>query len=189
LVGESGVGKSTLVRHFTEEVERLGGSQVSVRAHHGEATLTYAVATDILNTCLAHRPELASELRPHLVSETSRLLPELRPYKHRPAAGVESPAALTRLYAALTETIATGLAPAPGPGPAGLLVVEDCQYADPRSIDVIAYLVRRLGEVRIMVVLSWTPGNHEVPSGLAAALAEVAGSNRHLQLRLQRFSE
>jgi DNA-binding SARP family transcriptional activator len=189
LVGESGVGKSILVRHFTDEVERLGGPQVSIRAHHGESTLTYAVATDILNACLAHRPELASELRPHLVSETSRLLPELRPHGHRPASGVESPAALTRLYAALSETIATALAPTARPGPAGVLVVEDCQYADPRSLDLIAYLVRRLGEVRILVVLSWTPGDHEVPSGLATALAEVAGSHRHLQLRLQRFSE
>jgi DNA-binding SARP family transcriptional activator len=186
VVGEPGVGKSTLLRQFSDQVDRLGSPQVSVRAHHGEAALTYALATDILNGCLAHRPELAAELRPHVVTETSRLLPELRPHGHRPASGVESPAALTRLYAALSETISTALAS--DPGPAGVLVVEDCQYADPRSLDVVAYLVRRLREVRILVVLSWTPGAHEVPSRLAAALAEVAGSRSHLQLRLQRFS-
>src|SRR5258708_11362394 len=43
-----------------------------------------------------------------------------------------------------------------GPNP-GLLIIEDLQWADSASLDLLAYLVHRLREERLWLILSWRP--------------------------------
>jgi len=74
------------------------------------------------------------------------------------APALDSPLAVARLYAAIADTL---LAATEGPGaaaggaPAGVVVVEDVHWADGSSLGLLAYLVRRLANWPLLLVLSW----------------------------------
>ncbi len=177
LVGEPGVGKSTLLNHLCAEVEEQGGGVVQVRGHDGEAAITYALAVDVLRACVARRHDLARRLPPGVAGEVSRLLPELDPQGRGQDGDLHSVAALARLYRAVVETVA--LAVSAPRGVPGVLVLDDLHFADPRSLDLVAYLLRRLGELPLLVCMAWTPGAE--PAGLGeirGALAELTQAGR-----------
>jgi tetratricopeptide (TPR) repeat protein len=73
------------------------------------------------------------------------------------APALDSPVAVTRLYAAIADTLraATQAADADTKGPAGVVVVEDVQWADSSSLGLLAYLARRLADWPLLLVLSW----------------------------------
>ncbi len=59
-----------------------------------------------------------------------------------------------------------------------MLIVEDVHWADRPSVDLLAYLVRRLAGWPVLLVVSWRPEHAERLRGLHAALAE-AGESGH----------
>ena len=74
------------------------------------------------------------------------------------APALDSPLAVTRLYAAIADTLLAatkGPAAAAGGTPAGVVVVEDVHWADGSSLGLLAYLVRRLANWPLLLVLSW----------------------------------
>ncbi len=177
LVGEMGVGKTTLLGDLAQRVEAGGAAVVQVRGHDGEGGITYSLAVDLLRGCVALRPDLSERISPIAAREASRLLPELCPQERPDQGGLRSVAALARLYGAVAETVAVALS-APE-APAGLLALDDLHFADPRSLDLIAYLLRRLGEMRLLVALAWTPAAEPGRlGGVRGALAELAQEGR-----------
>ncbi|MGH7608600.1 MAG: ATP-binding protein [Candidatus Dormibacteria bacterium] len=183
LVGEVGVGKTTLLGHFCDLVEGSRARLVRVRGHDGESGITYSLAVDILAACLAARPDLPRLLPGRVALEAARLLPELAPRSRSHPVPLDSAAALARLYGSVAETVAVTLSQ--GGRPAGVLAVDDLQFADPRSLDLLAYLLRRLGELPVTVVLAWTPSSEPVGfAGIRAALAELAAAGRQSVLEL-----
>jgi DNA-binding SARP family transcriptional activator/tetratricopeptide (TPR) repeat protein len=116
---------------------------------------------------------------------------------------LDSPVAVTRLYSAIADTLlAVAAAPdhgvtagpdhgaaagpdhgaAAGPdhgaaaGPdhrAGLIVVEDVHWADASSLGLLAYLVRRLTDWPLLLVLSWQPEQADQLRVLRTALGEA----------------
>ena len=60
-----------------------------------------------------------------------------------------------------------------GTGAAGIVVVEDAHWADSSSLGLLAYLVRRLADWPLLLVLSWQPEQAGRLRVLRTALGEA----------------
>jgi DNA-binding SARP family transcriptional activator len=179
VVGEIGCGKSRLIEEFRCDVQTGGGTVLAGRCHDGESALPFAVTADLLRSALSLCPELPARIPPHAAAMAGRLAPELAvAHRDTPAPALDSPVALTRLYGAIGEAWHAAITQHPaGPGvPAGVVIVEDVHWADGPSLDVLAYLVRRLAAWPLLLVISWASEHAHRLRGLRSALSEASGS-------------
>jgi DNA-binding SARP family transcriptional activator len=193
VTGEAGCGKSRLIEEFRARIEASGATVVTGRCHDGESGLPFALSADLLRAAAAARPGLPALLPPHVAAMAGRLTPELAAaHRDMPEPPLSSPVALTRMYAALAATLLAAARPAergaPGPGRAGAVLVEDVHWADGPSLDLLAYLVRRLADWPLLLVVSWRPEADERLRGLRAALAGAADSGRGRTVEPRPFS-
>jgi DNA-binding SARP family transcriptional activator/tetratricopeptide (TPR) repeat protein len=162
ITGQAGSGKTRLITEF--RAEAAGGPQglrgaavLAGRCHDGETALPFVLAADLLRTALVVRPDLPHVLPAQTAAMAGRLVPALATaYPDSVAPALDSPVAVTRLYAAIADTL---LAAAAGDSaervPSGVVIVEDVHWADSSSLGLLAYLVRRLGDWPLLLVLSW----------------------------------
>jgi len=172
IAGQAGSGKTRLIAELRAEAAGAGATVLAARCHDGETGLPFVLAADLLRTALAIRPELPETLPPQTAAMAGRLVPALAASQPDSAAPpLDSPVAVTRLYAAIADTLqaATG----GGPGPAGIVVVEDVHWADSSSLGLLAYLVRRLADWPLLLVLSWQPEQAGRLRMLRTALGEA----------------
>jgi DNA-binding SARP family transcriptional activator/tetratricopeptide (TPR) repeat protein len=202
IAGQAGSGKTRLITELRDEAAGAGATVLAARCHDGETGLPFVLAADLLRTALAIRPDLPGTLPAQTAAMAGRLVPALaasQPDATAPA--LDSPLAVTRLYAAVADTLRAatggpGRAPA-GPTPAGrgpagagqaggagagprgagrrpgIVVVEDVQWADSSSLGLLAYLVRRLADWPLLLVLSWQPEQAGRLRVLRTALGEA----------------
>jgi len=178
VVGEAGCGKSRLVDEFRSGVQAAGGVVLAARCHDGESTLPFAAAADLLRAALSVCPDLPARLPGHAAAMAGRLAPELAvAYRDTPAPPLDSPVALTRLYGAIGQALQAATRSLPGPGaPPGVVLVEDVHWADGPSLDLLAYLVRRLVDWPLLLVVSWASEHVERLRGLRSALSEASAA-------------
>lgn len=145
LKGEAGIGKTRLARDLVEALQQEGISTVSARAHEGESGLPYALFTQLLE-------ELAEEIlgaEVESLAEAARLVPSLR--SGDPAGPVDDPGALARFFEGLrrvlVETLTTNRP--------GVVLLDDLHWCDGASLEVLAYIGRRLTETPLLVIASW----------------------------------
>ncbi len=175
IAGQAGSGKTRLITEFRDEVARKA-PVLAARCHDGETALPFVLAADLLRTALAVRPDLPDVLPAQTAAMAGRLVPALATaHPDSAAPALDSPVAVTRLYAAIADTL---LAAATGPGsggggPAGLVVVEDVHWADSSSVGLLAYLVRRLADWPLLLVLSWQAEQARRLGVLRTALSEA----------------
>ena len=144
---------------------------LAARCHDGETGLPFVLAADLLRTALAIRPDLPRTLPAQTAAMAGRLVPALAASQPDSAApALDSPLAVTRLYAAIADTLRTATG---GPGRAGIVVVEDVHWADSSSLGLLAYLVRRLADWPLLLVLSWQPEQAGRLRVLRTALGEA----------------
>jgi DNA-binding SARP family transcriptional activator/tetratricopeptide (TPR) repeat protein len=169
IAGQAGIGKTRLITEFRTEATQVPRAAVvlAARCHDGETALPFVLAADLLRTALAVRPDLPDVLPAQTAAMAGRLVPALAAaHPESVAPALDSPVAVTRLYAAIADTLlaATKGASAAGAGdaaageaagPAGVVVVEDVQWADSSSLGLLSYLVRRLADWPLLLVLSW----------------------------------
>ena len=169
IAGQAGSGKTRLITEFRTEATQPPGAAVvlAARCHDGETTLPFVLAADLLRTALAVRPDLPDVLPAQTAAMAGRLVPALAAaHPDSVAPALDSPVAVTRLYAAIADTLraatqgadaASGAAgsAAAAEGAAGVVVVEDVQWADSSSLGLLAYLMRRLADWPLLLVLSW----------------------------------
>ncbi len=161
-------------------MQAAGSVVLAARCHDGESELPFVLAADLLHTALSVCPELPARLPAHTAAMTGRLCPELAADYPDDPAPLDSPMALTRLYGAIGEVLRTAASPDPAgrPGPAGVVLVEDAHWADGPSLDLLAYLVRRLAGWPLLLVISCSTEHAERLRGLRAALGEAADADR-----------
>ena len=179
VVGQAGSGKTRLITELREEAAEAGTTVLAARCHDGETGLPFVLAADLLRTALAIRPDLPGTLPAQTAAMAGRLVPALAASQPDSAApALDSPLAVIRLYAAIADTLraATG----GGPGRAGsaarrpgIVVVEDVHWADSSSLGLLAYLVRRLADWPLLLVLSWQPEQAGRLRVLRTALGEA----------------
>ena len=172
IAGEAGSGKTRLIAELRAEAAEAGAAVLAARGHDGETGLPFVLAADLLRTALAVRPDLPDTLPAQTAAMAGRLIPALAAsHPDTAAPPLDSPVAVTRLYAAIADTLQA--AAGGGDEPGGIVVVEDVHWADSSSLGLLAYLVRRLSDWPLLLVLSWQPEQEGRLRVLRTALAEA----------------
>jgi serine/threonine protein kinase/predicted ATPase len=160
VTGESGLGKTTLVEHFLEDLTihgRLCGvarGRCSERLAGAEAYLPFLEALDDLlrsdggpsaaRLLRAAAPAWYAQLAPPVVSG-----PDPGPLPEAILAA--SPERLKRELGAFCREVSR-LRPL-------VLFLDDVHWADPSSVDLLAYLGSKCAELRVLLVVSYRPAD------------------------------
>ena len=189
ITGEAGIGKTRLVEAFLEHARAAGAITATTTCYEGEADLAYAPFTAALRV-LWRRPgatERLAAIPAHWLAEVLRLAPELEdPGRGAAAADSGGPGAQSRFFAGISEVICHLLA---GTRP-GILFLDDAQWADAASLDLLAYLARRLANLPVLLVVAWSdagPGDPRLRRLLTEA--QRAGTGRVISLARWRPSD
>ena len=175
VTGPVGVGKTRLLTELTRHVTESGGQVISVRCHEREQGLAYGVIVDLLRTAAHNRPDLAGQLNPHVRTELSRLAPELAGADHLTLRPLDGPGAVARLYAAVGDALVASLRPASAHRYPAVVLIDDAHWADAASADLIAFLVRRVRDLPVIVAMACSDrfvADSPLPAALAFAEAE-----------------
>ncbi len=142
LEGEAGIGKTRLASEFLAWAAIEGADVLQGQAFETGGRLPYQPVIEAL------RPRIERENAPDdlltdvWLAELARLLPELRDrYPDLPAPLKERSQARNRLFEALARLLQALAARAPL-----VVFLDDVQWADAASLDVLHYLVRSLAE-------------------------------------------
>ena len=192
VTGEAGIGKTRLVESFLAHTRAGGAVAVAATCYEGETELAYAPFTAALRA-LRRRPGAAERLAAvpaRWRDEAARLTPEWAADDTPPRADLPDPGAQTRFFAGVSEVICHLLA---GPAP-GVLFLDDVHWADAASLDLLAYLARRLGDLPVLLIVAWSEtGGDRLPGGqrLRRLLTEAqrAGTGRLIPLTRWRPSD
>lgn len=152
VLGESGIGKSTLVARLITAAGLEGASISRVQCYDLEREIPYAVIGGLVHGLL-DRPG-ASGTTPEALGELARTLPEVRrKFPNIPAAGEsEGESARLRLAEALHQLVLAVAEEHPL-----ILVVDDHHLADDASLAVLHLLMRRSETESLMVILVARP--------------------------------
>ncbi len=155
LEGEAGIGKTRLSNEFITSISRLGGSIISTACYSGETNLPLAPFVEGLRRAI-NQPadqDWNAQVQPVWLAEAARLLPDLN--RLRPDLPQTqysgSPGAQTRFFEGLRQVIRAICTTQPP----GVVFIDDLQWADETSLDLLSYLVRRLPGSPLLVLAAW----------------------------------
>ncbi|MGF1473090.1 MAG: AAA family ATPase [Rubrobacteraceae bacterium] len=190
LEGEAGIGKTRLAEEFVARTTSEPASTLVARCYVGQKNLAYGPFIEALGA-VVDRPGLATRLNEvpeHLLSEASRLLPalaELFPKLPEPSP-FDTPGAQARFFEGVTRVLLATCGAEPGTPP-GILFLDDVQWADDASSDLLAYLTRRQRSQSLFVLVAWReeelPENHR----LRALVEEIRRAGMAVVLPLGRL--
>lgn len=138
--GEAGIGKTRLARELVGQALADGLDVWEARAFEAVGRLSYQVVIDAVRARIERENAPVDLLSDVWLAELSRLLPELReryPDLPQPLAVGEAEAQL-RLFEAVAR-----LAGAMAARAAVVVFIDDIQWADPASLDLLHYLARQ----------------------------------------------
>jgi len=170
--GEAGIGKSRLL----EEFARRHGERALVLIGHaedpGSGPLPFAVVggflRDIDRALASGRPELPADVEAQIAALRTGHWTSV-------SAGVDS-ARLLGAFIALVEAAAAGRPI--------VIVFDDLQWADPSTLETLRFVVPRLGEARMLLVLAFRSDDIDLGHPLAALLAESSRSRWGARIEL-----
>jgi DNA-binding CsgD family transcriptional regulator/tetratricopeptide (TPR) repeat protein len=178
LGGEAGVGKSRLVLELAGRA-RAGGATVAVGScvELGADLLPYAPFVESLGRLVEALGDGADELVGPARPELAALLPdlEMRVEESRYGGGSHG-----RMY----EAVRGLLDRAPEPL---VLVLEDIHWADQSTLELLAYLARRLRQGRTAIVATYRSDELHRRHPLLPVLAELARGGRAVRMELGRL--
>ena len=180
--GEAGIGKTRLAEEFLAHVRERGATTIVARCYAGEKNLAYGPFVEGLSAALGRESELRLvDLPAASLQEVARLLPDLSPDTPPP---LDTPGARSRFFG---EVVRVLLAILDGPPP-GVLFLDDLHWADDASLGLLNYLIRRLDDKPLCVLLTWRA--EDVPEGhrLRELLAGARRSGSATALTLKRLS-
>lgn len=175
--GEAGVGKSRLADELAARVAAAGGRVLGARAHPTETGLALASVAALIRGGL-DLPDAAARIASlpvHVTAEVDRLVPLAGgPRGSGPDGSASgSPAARLRFVDALSETLVSLVA---GTAP-GLVLLDDLQWADESTLEVVLYLARRLEGRSLVLLGAWRPEDLDGPrAAFADRLRDLPGT-------------
>jgi DNA-binding SARP family transcriptional activator len=187
--GEAGIGKTRLADEFVANALGAGAIIISARAYQGEHTLSYGPIIEGLRAAMSlpTRSNWLDDLPEEILSEVSRLLPELSQQRRltRSLPPLEDAGAQSRFFEAIHRFV---LELSRGPVP-GILFIDDLQWADTATTDLLIYLVRRSSGRPLLVLGAWR--GEEVPFShrLRLLMGEVQRNRRGVLISLARLNK
>ena len=147
--GEAGIGKSRLAATFLAWARAQGAGMLEGRAFKSYQHLAYQPLLDPLRTWLGQEQDLHQLLSDPWLGELSLLLPELRErYPNLPAPNVDQAFDASRFFEALARLGQAYAVRAPL-----LLFIDDLQWTDKGTLDLLQYLGRQWAERSTPVLL------------------------------------
>jgi DNA-binding SARP family transcriptional activator len=201
--GEAGIGKTRLAEDLAGHVRGLGGTVLAGRCYEEEAGVAYGPFVEALRATVpagapgAHgatgdSPRMRSGARlaglpAHWRAEVGRLLPELAADHPDlpPPPPLDGQATKRQFLEGVSQALLVACA---GPVP-GLLVLDDLHWADEASLDVLAYLTRRLPGRPLLVVATWRGEQVPADSRLHRLAADAARAGHGTVLGLGRLAQ
>lgn len=144
VTGEPGIGKSRLVQELGRRVAAAGDLVVAARAYEAAGRLPWGPVVDLLRS--ESLRDQAYALDPVWRAELSCLLPELADHGEPPARpGSGDPAQRHRLFDAVKRALIS-------PDRPSLLVVDDLQWCDSETIEMIGFVIRSQPTAPVLIV-------------------------------------
>ncbi|HEY1680519.1 MAG TPA: AAA family ATPase [Candidatus Tumulicola sp.] len=152
--GEGGIGKSRLSLEFAHAVEDRGGRVLSGATSFPEA-MPYEAVTDALRSAI---PLLSALPQNQTLATLATIVPELRRRFTLPElAQLAADSERIRLFDAVARALTDLAAQRPL-----LCILEDLQWAQQATCDMLEFLTRRIAGTRIMLLITYR--NDEMPS-------------------------
>jgi len=182
--GEPGIGKTRLVSELAARVRDGGGAVLELRTYPDEEGLPYASIAGALKALAEGDHAWARALPDHVLADASRLAPGLTVLRPSPASSpLEGPGAEVRFVDSVTRLMIASVSRADAPG---LVTVDDLQWADRATRELLAYLMRRIGRERVSLVLSRRI-HDPLDDPLARLLDHLDRERRLVRMPLARF--
>jgi DNA-binding SARP family transcriptional activator len=181
--GEIGIGKTRLAEEFIDYAQTKGAIPLRARCYEGEKNLAYSPIIAALRSIVNKDTitNLTESLSPVWQHEAARLLPELpRPELHSLDFQSNPTSSQSHLYEAVRQILLILCSPdAPG-----VLFIDDLQWADTASLDLLAYINRRLDNLPLMIIVTWRSEDVPPHDPLRNLYSEAAiiGNGSHINL-------
>ena len=175
LRGESGIGKTRLAEELATWVQRQGFSTAIARSYPAEGELAYGAVT------LWLRSLSTSHLQDIWKTEVSRLLPE---FQHE---NLALPGALDEAWQ--QQRFHEGLAHAILGSQPVLLVLDDIQWADRKTLEWLRFLFRFDSQARFMIVATARSEDLTNNHPLHDLIDTLRQDKQYSEIMLERFSE
>src|SRR6266566_8496721 len=191
LEGEAGIGKTRLAEEFLAHIQSRGAALIAARCYEGETHIAYGPVAAGLRAAIAQKDNvyrLEKIPTPWLI-EASRLLPELMALHPGlpPAPPLDSPGAQSRFFEGLRQVLLSICNP-DGKHP-GVIFFDDLHWADGASLDLLAYLLRRLREQPLFLFLTWRSKRAASDHRLYHLLTEAQRSTHTTVISLSRLNQ
>jgi tetratricopeptide (TPR) repeat protein len=159
ILGDSGIGKSTLVERVTTAAGLEGATVVRVQCHEAEREIPYAMVSGLISQLVA-RPG-ASATPPEALAELAQTIPEVRRRFPVLPAALESRGDAARIrFTEATHALVSAVAEE---HPV-ILVVDDVHYSDDVSLAVLHRVIRLTQDQATQVLALARPGElHQSP--------------------------
>lgn len=183
IAGEAGIGKSRLVYEIKARAAQRGLVTLQGGCFEIDRSLPYAPFIDLLRSFFAN---FSADQIKRFVDPTSldlsRLLPELFIPSNETAISLDPEQEKRRLFQALSQFLIQLAATQPL-----LVVIEDLHWCDGTSLEVLAFLARRLTSQPMLLLLTYR--NDEVDARVNHLLAELDREHIATELVLKRLTQ
>ena len=183
LSGDGGVGKTRLLQEAAREVRSRGWQTAGGQAYPLETAIPYAVFADAIGPLLS---ALDSGALMRLTRGDRAVLAALVPQTAERngtaslfADGVTPAEQRVRLHAAIVQLLARLSEKQPL-----LLFLENLQWADSSSVELLHFLGRQLGPHRLLLVASWNETDQPLTPELRLAIRSLRALGAATDLRL-----
>jgi DNA-binding SARP family transcriptional activator/Tfp pilus assembly protein PilF len=157
LTGDSWMGKTRLLDHGHDFARSLGHNVSAGVAFRAEAHLPYGVTIQLIDALVPFVERGPDDLPDWALSELTRLVPRLSRGTETPDNGQLGQLRIRDAFLTLVEAAAAGRPL--------MISVDDAQWIDPASADLLGYVGRRRSDLRLLLVIS-TRDPDALPPGL-----------------------
>ncbi|HEY5891572.1 MAG TPA: BTAD domain-containing putative transcriptional regulator [Acidimicrobiia bacterium] len=168
--GAAWMGKTRLLEEFVQMSTATQTTVAVARSFQMERSLPYGVASQIIKALAPAIDRYRDEIPVWALQEASRIVPALWPEVPVPTVDVLGE---LRIFEAIEQILSVL-----GHSQPSIVVVEDLQWIDPASGELLLYLVNRLEQVPILLVVSYRTGERLEQNSRAL----VAAAGEHLTL-------
>ena len=186
--GEAGIGKTRLAEEFVQAVSSHGAATAIARCYEGDARLAYGPIVDALRAMLGAPDQVArlAAMPAMWLCEVQRLTPEAAALQPglTPSADLEGPGAQARFFEGIAQAFLASLAGTPP----GVLLLDDVQWADEATLEVLAFLTRRLRGQPLMILATLRDEQSAAADAVQRLLVESVRTGHGQSILLERLN-